>query len=407
MVTSAAGHITERVRARIQAERPLSGQLPERAVRLVDEEVRLYSEQALGGRAALISDEPALVRETLAGLTGYGALQPLLDDPGIEEIWINSPTRVFIARGGIAELTTLSLTETEVRDLVERMLQHTGRRVDLSSPFVDASLPDGSRLHVVLPGITRRHMSVNIRKFTRRIRSLNQLAEAGSLTREAAEFLRMSVLAGQNILVAGATQAGKTTLLGALLSAARPGDRIVTVEETYELDIDARDIVSMQCRQAGLDGEGEITLRRLIKEALRMRPDRIVVGEVREAESLDLLIALNSGLPGACSIHANSAEDALDKLCTLPLLAGRNIDAEFVVPTVLNCIDLVVFCELGRDGQRRVREIAVPRERVGHHLRTELLFEVRGEELVPTGALPRLVKFASAGFDPTPLLAVG
>ncbi len=407
MVTSAAEHITERVRARIRTERPLSGQLPERAERLVDEEVRLYSEQALGGRAALISDEPALIRETLADLTGYGALQPLLDDPGIEEIWINSPTRVFIARGGIAELTTLSLTETEVRDLVERMLQHTGRRVDLSSPFVDASLPDGSRLHVVLPGITRRHMSVNIRKFTRRIRSLNHLAEAGSLTREAAEFLRMSVLAGQNILVAGATQAGKTTLLGALLSAARPGDRIVTVEETYELDIDARDIVAMQCRQAGLDGEGEITLRRLIKEALRMRPDRIVVGEVREAESLDLLIALNSGLPGACSIHANSAEDALDKLCTLPLLAGRNIDAEFVVPTVLNCIDLVVFCELGRDGRRRVREIAVPRERVGHHLRTESLFAMRGEELLPTGALPRLVKFASAGFDPTPLLAVG
>jgi pilus assembly protein CpaF len=214
----------------------------------------------------------------------------------------------------------------------------------------------------------------------------------------------MAVLSGQNILVAGATQAGKTTLLGALLSAARAGERIVTVEETFELDIDARDLVAMQCRQAGLDGDGEITLRRLIKEALRMRPDRLVVGEVREAESLDLLIALNAGLPGACSIHANSASDALDKLCTLPLLAGRNIDAEFVVPTVQNCIDLVIFCELGRDGHRRVREIAVPQQRIGHQIPVAPLFAMRDGRLRPTGAHPRMVKFEASGFDPTPLL---
>jgi pilus assembly protein CpaF len=217
---------------------------------------------------------------------------------------------------------------------VERMLQSSGRRVDLSSPFVDASLPDGSRLHVVIPDVTQRHWAVNVRKFTQRIRDLQRLVALGSLTHQAAEFLRMCVLSGQNILVSGATQSGKTTMLGALLSSARPTERIVTVEETFELDLNARDRVAMQCRQPSLEGTGEITLRRLIKESLRMRPDRLVVGEVREAESLDLLIALNSGLPGMSSIHANSARDALAKLSTLPLLAGRNIDSAFVVPTV-------------------------------------------------------------------------
>ena len=181
---------------------------------------------------------------------------------------------------------------------------------------------------------------------------------------------------GQNILVSGATQSGKTTLLNALLSASRPHERIVTVRRSSSSTFRASDTVAMQCRQPSLEGTGEITLRRLIKEALRMRPDRLVVGEVREAESLDLLIALNSGLPGMCSIHANSARDALAKLCTLPLLAGRNIDSAFVVPTVASAIDIVVHCELLRTGHRRIAEIAATTGRVTgsisrneHHLR--------------------------------------
>jgi pilus assembly protein CpaF len=191
----------------------------------------------------------------------------------------------------------------------------------------------------------------------------------------------------------------------------------VTVEETFELDLTAGDVVAMQCRTPNLEGTGEISLRRLIKEALRMRPDRLVVGEVREAESLDLLIALNSGLPGMCSIHANSARDALVKLSTLPLLAGRNIDSAFVVPTVASAIDLVVHCEIVRGGQRRVAEIVAPTGRVvpGNgaeaSIEAESLF-VRSAsdlatagELAPTGVLPaRLEGFAAAGFDPGILL---
>jgi pilus assembly protein CpaF len=313
---------------------------------------------------------------------------------------------VFVARDGVAELTTVVLSDREVRELVERMLQHSGRRVDLSSPFVDASLPDGSRLHVAIPDVTRAHWAVNVRKFRRSIRSLTQLVELGSLPMQAAEFLRMSVLAGANILVSGATHTGKTTMLNALMSSARGSDRVVTVEETFELDLDVRDLVSMQCRQPNLEGAGEITLRRLIKEALRMRPDRLIVGEVREAESLDLLIALNSGLPGMCTIHANSARDALAKLCTLPLLAGRNIDSAFVVPTVASCIDLVVHLTIDRQGRRRVAEIASPTgETVGAAVAADAIFRLDGGELVATGARPaRLEKFAAAGLDPSIVL---
>ena len=357
----------------------------------------------------LLLDEQQAAREVVASLTGFGALQPFFDDDTVEEIWINGPDRVFVARNGVPELTAISLTAVQVRDLVERMLQSTGRRVDLSSPFVDASLPDGSRLHVVIPDVTHKHWAVNIRKFAKRIKELHQLVELGSLTHQASEFLRMCVLSGQNILISGATQSGKTTLLGALLTATRPGERIVTVEETFELSFTARDAVAMQCRQPSLEGTGEISLRRLIKESLRMRPDRLVVGEVREAEALDLLIALNSGLPGMCSIHANSARDALAKLSTLPLLAGRNIDTSFVVPTVAASIDVVAHCVMQKSGQRRIVEIIAPTGAATDGvIVADSIFELQDGALRPTGNSPaRSLKFHSAGFDPDIVLREG
>jgi len=412
-MSTAVALIAEQVRERVRRDGvDLGGDRHRRNHTVVDryvrEEVRRYSERALGGSLPMLLDEHQAAREIVASITGFGALQPFFDDPDIEEIWINGPSKVFIARNGVPELTSVLLTDTEVRDLVERMLQSTGRRVDLSSPFVDASLPDGSRLHVVIPDVTQRHWAVNIRKFTKRIRDLQRLVALGSLSHQAAEFLRMCVLSGQNILVSGATQSGKTTLLNALLSGARTGERIVTVEETFELDLAARDVVGMQCRQPSLEGTGEITLRRLIKEALRMRPDRLVVGEVREAESLDLLIALNSGLPGMCSIHANSARDALAKLCTLPLLAGRNIDSSFVVPTVAASVDIVVHCELTRNGQRRITEILAPSGLVtgGILVEASLIFGLQRGILTATGSYPmRTAKFDAGGFDLASILA--
>lgn len=303
-------------------------------------------------------DESTIRLEMNQHLFGFGALQNLIDDASIEEIWINSPTKVFVAVAGRSRQIDLTLEQHELESIVERMLRPTGRRLDRSSPFVDASLPDGSRLHVAIPDITRAHWSVNIRKFSKRSLGLHDLAMMGSLSFDQAEFLAAQMRDGKNILVSGATQAGKTTMLGALLSAVDPNERVISVEETFELRLPINDWVAMQTRQASLEGAGEVSLRRLIKESLRMRPTRIVVGEVREAESLDLLIALNSGLPGACTIHANSARDAVVKLCTLPLLAGANISSAFVNPTVGSCIDFVVHCEMTEDGKRRVAEIA-------------------------------------------------
>lgn len=389
-----AGGITERVRERIAAEGIDVRDERERARAIVHEEVRRAAEQGLASRRGHGFDEQAMVREVLARVTGFGALQPYLDDPEIEEIWVNAPSRVFVGRGGVAELTPTVIPEHELRDLIERMLQSSGRRIDLSSPFVDASLPDGSRLHVAIPDVVRKYPAINIRKFTRRLRDLSHLVERDSLTHDAAQFLRAMVRSGASVLVSGATHTGKTTMVNALLASVSPHERIITVEETFELDLAARDVVAMQCRQASLEGSGEITLRRLVKEALRMRPDRLVVGEVREAEALDLLIAMNSGLPSMCTIHANSARDALQKLATLPLLAGRNIDADFIVPTIAQSLDLVVHLERAKDGHRQVHSILSPSGAV--HARTieaATIFERRGAALVATGSYPPKPRF--------------
>jgi len=352
--------VAERVRERLRAERSDPTRDPEFAAQVARAEVRRHNDFALARGMAPVDDETACVREVLAAVAGFGPLQAYLDDPSVEEVWINAPDRIFVARGGVAERVPLMLTDTAVRDLVERMLQSSGRRVDLSQPFVDASLPDGSRLHVVIPDITRRHWAVNIRKFLPAYRDLGRLVAAGSIAPEAATLLRDAMIAGRSVLVSGATHAGKTTLLGALIAACPPEHRIVTVEETFELAVAAPDLVSLQGRQPSLEGTGEVTLRRLVKEALRMRPDRLVIGEVRGAEALDLLLALNTGVPGAATIHANSAREALGKLAALPLLAGRNIDASFVLPAVAASVQLVAHCERDASGARRVVEIVAP-----------------------------------------------
>lgn len=349
--------IAERVRDRLREDQADPLRHPDRAQQVAVAEVRRHNDFALARGLEFVDDEGAAVRDVLARVTGYGPLQALLDDPEIEEIWINGPGAVFAARSGRSERVPLRLSDEAVRDLVEKMLHATGRRVDLSQPFVDASLPDGSRLHVVIPDITRAHLAVNIRKFLPARRSLDDLVRAGSLPFHAAELLRDAMIEGRNVLVSGATHAGKTTMLAALIGACLPEQRIITVEETFELAVIAPDIVALQGRQPSLEGTGAVNLRRLVKEALRMRPDRLVVGEVRDAEALDLLLALHTGVPGAATIHANSADDALARLATLPLLAGRNIDAAFVQPAIASGVHLVVHCRRASGGERFVEEI--------------------------------------------------
>ncbi|MDO4254164.1 MAG: ATPase, T2SS/T4P/T4SS family [Kocuria sp.] len=395
---------TVRERVRLQGIDPVEA--PEQAAGIIDSVLQDYDQAS--ARAGLVSlvDLDAVRTEVMDAVAGFGLLQPLLDDNTVEEIWVNGPDQVFMARGGESELTGLRIDDEELRRLVERMLRRSGRRLDLSSPFVDAALPDGSRLHVVIPDVTREHWSVNIRKFIVAARRLSDLVGLGSLTPAAAFFLSAAVRAGLNILVSGATQAGKTTMLNCLCAEIDPRQRVVTVEEIFELQVPLRDVVGMQCRQANLEGTGEIALRRLVKEALRMRPDRLVVGEVREAESLDMLIALNSGLPGMCSIHANSAKDAVTKICTLPLLAGENISSNFVVPTVAASFDLVVHCRRRPDGSREVEEILALGNRVENGIiETYPVFTQVGEELTAVaGEIPARHKFELHGIATSGLL---
>jgi pilus assembly protein CpaF len=373
---------------------------------LVEAVLADYRDRAVTSRLPHIGDAEQLTRQVVDSVAGYGPLQPLLDDPSVEEIWINEPGRVFAARNGRAELTTVVLGDEQVDDLIERMLRASGRRLDLSTPFVDAALPDGSRLHVAIAPVTRRHAAVNIRKFVLSVNSLAELVQKGSMTEHAARFLEAAVACGLNILVAGGTQAGKTTMLNALCGAIPPRERVVSVEEVFELRIALPDTVSLQTRQPNLEGTGEITLRRLVKETLRMRPSRIIVGEVRQEECLDLLIALNSGLPGMCTLHANSAREALVKMCTLPLLAAENVTSAFVVPTVAASVDVVVHIGLDAAGRRRVREIVAVSGRVeGDVIASSEVFVRNGDRLVRgNGFPPHPERFAASGIDVHALL---
>jgi pilus assembly protein CpaF len=237
--------------------------------------------------------------------------------------------------------------------------------------------------------------------------SLEELVGLGTLPATAARFLEAAVVSGLNIIVAGGTQAGKTTLLNCLAAAIPARERVVTCEEVFELRVPLPDVVAMQTRQPNLEGTGEVRLRRLVKEALRMRPERIIVGEVRQEECLDLLIALNSGLPGMCTIHANSAREAITKLCTLPLLAGENVSHGFVVPTVAASVDLVVHIERDVQGHRRVSEVvAVPGRVEGDVVETAELFTTRAGRLVRAqGWPPHPERFARSGCDLAAMLA--
>lgn len=394
--------LADRVRALVRERRIDPRTDADGVRRAAADAVAEHERRSLTGAVRALDDPDQVVGRLAADLSGFGPIQPFLDDPDVEEIWINQADRVFVARGGRHELTSVMLTDAQVRELVERMLSTSGRRLDLSQPFVDAMLPGGHRLHVVLDGIARGFTAVNIRKFVAKATTLDDLVVLGTLDETAATFLRSCVLAGLNIVVSGGTQAGKTTTLNCLAGAIPGGQRLISVEEVFEIRTAHPDWVAMQTRQAGLEGTGEITLRMLVKEALRMRPNRIIVGEVRAEEALDLLLALNAGLPGMASLHANSARQALVKLCTLPLLAGENVSAGFVVPTVAASVDLVVHTAIDPAGRRAVREIVATTGRAENGIiEVEPVFVRRDGRLEPGPGRPhRREAFEAAGIDP-------
>lgn len=325
----------------------------------------------------------------------YGFVTDLLEDPAVEEIIVLGGRRTFVVRDGVKELIPHVADHDTVRRIADQLLAGTGRRLDLASPIVSAQLADGSRVHITGPPVTHHdQLTIQIRKFVVRASGLEELVDRGTLTTGAADALAAAMRNDATVIAAGAPGAGKTTLVNCLLREVPPDRRVVTCEEVFEVDAALPDMTQMQTRDDGLDGGGAITLRDLVREALRQRPDRIVVGEVRGPEALDLLLALNAGCSGLATLHANSARDALEKLVSYSVLAGQNIAIPFVRRTVSSVTDIVVH--LKRSGKNRiVTEIAhVPTQLDGEVFTIETLFRRDGERLVWTGHRPGDERFA-------------
>jgi pilus assembly protein CpaF len=324
---------------------------------LVGEVRELVAEDAgiLGAkdRAAV---EARIVRDTI----GLGPLEDLLADPAVEEVMVNGPGSVYVERAGRVEVTDVRFgDEDELRNAIERILAPLGRRIDELSPMVDARLADGSRVNVVIPPLAIDGPALSIRRFGAERPGPGKLVELGTLSVAQCKLLEAAVAGRSSVLVSGGTGSGKTTLLNALSSFIGPAERVVTIEDAAELRLQQPHVVRLESRPASVEGMGEVTVRDLLRNALRMRPDRIVIGEVRGAEALDLLTALNTGHDGALStVHANSPADALSRLETLALMAGLGLPHEAIAEQVQRGIDLVVHLERHPDGGRRVVEIA-------------------------------------------------
>lgn len=291
-------------------------------------------------------------------MKGEGFLGEVLADPLVEEVIVLGGERTFVVRNGVKKLLPEVIDTDTLRQFVDRILAGTGRRLDLASPIVSAQLEDGSRVHVTGPPVTHpARLNVQIRRFVLASSGLDRLVALGTLTQPVADLLAEAIRTDQTILVAGAPGAGKTTMVNCLLAAVPPERRVVTCEEVFEISADIPDITQMQTREAGLDGGGHITLRDLVRSSLRQRPDRIVVGEVRGPEALDLLLALNAGCSGLATLHANSAVDALEKIVGYCVLAGQNVVVDYVASALASVVDLVVFLRR-RPADRVVEEVA-------------------------------------------------
>src|SRR3954462_13600741 len=321
------------------------------------------------GRALVDAEAPALPdseRHDLAArvvrlATGLGPLEPLLADPAVDEVMVNGPAEVWVERRGLLErVGSVGFgSEVELMHSIERILAPLGRRVDEASPLCDARLPDGSRVNVVIPPLSLSGPCLTIRKFRRHGFSLDDLVAGGTLPEPLARMLAGCVRARASVLVSGGTGSGTTTTLGALSAAIPDGERIVTIEDAAELRLRQRHVVRLESRPAHIEGRGEVTIRTLVANALRMRPDRIVVGEVRGPKALDMLQALNTGHEGSLTtVHANSPADALRRLETLALMAGVGLPHAAISEQVATALDVVVHQSRAADGSRRIESVA-------------------------------------------------
>jgi pilus assembly protein CpaF len=350
LASSLRSRLIEQRRVEAAAGRTPASELPDEVHDLVEEEAALLGAEDRDAVEALI------VRDTV----GLGPLEELLADPTVEEVMVNGPGSVYVERRGRIEPAGVTFpSEEELRNAIERILAPLGRRIDELSPMVDARLADGSRVNVVIPPLAIDGPALSIRRFGASRPGPSELVELGTLTLAQCELLERAVAGRRSVLVSGGTGSGKTTLLNALSSFIAAGERVVTIEDAAELRLQQPHVVRMESRPASVEGRGEVTVRDLLRNALRMRPDRIVIGEVRGPEALDLLTALNTGHDGALStVHANSPGDALSRLETLALMAGLGLPHGAIAEQVQRGVDLVVHLERSSDGARRVTEIA-------------------------------------------------
>lgn len=390
-----------RVHRRLLAETefPVLQRMDEEALR---QRVTQLVEMELQSRNVSLTarERETLIQEVMDEVVGYGPIQPLIDDPRVTEIMVNGPDRVYVEIDGRIQLTDRKFVDDEhVMRVIDRIVSPLGRRVDESMPMVDARLPDGSRVNAIIPPLAVKGPCLTIRKFSTTPLTPERLVELGTMTEEMYLFLQGAVHARLNIIVSGGTGSGKTTTLNALSSFIPSHERIITIEDAAELRLQQEHVITLESRPPNIEGKGEITIRQLVRNSLRMRPDRIVVGEVRGAEALDMLQAMNTGHDGSMStLHSNSPRDTLSRLETMVLMAGTELPSRAIREQISSALHLIVHQSRLRDGSRKITHITEVQRMESEQIVLQDLFVFRQHgvdsdgnvvgEHVATGARP-------------------
>ncbi|MHC4415640.1 MAG: CpaF family protein [Planctomycetota bacterium] len=341
-----------------------------------------------------------MTRGDFLELPGYAPIRPLMLDPEVTEIMINGHREVFVERRGRMELSPFKFeSEQQLKSLIELIVRPSGRSVDATWPYVDCRLPDGSRVNVIIPPLSLDGPAVTIRKFTQSLKDLDDLVRIGTLSEAMAELLRAAIRARLNIIFAGATGSGKTTTLGILGATIPESERIITIEDTAELNLPQKNVIRLECRRPSVEGTGEVTSEHLFRNSLRMRPTRIVVGEIRGAEAVEMIQAISSGHEGCLAVlHASSPADAVSRLAMMVLSRGMHLPLWAVNRQIAEAIDVIIQHELLPDGTRKITHITEVAGVDDDELRLQDLFEFRHQGPNETGKVPGT--FAATGVEP-------
>ena len=348
------GKIVDKLKNAKPSEKEDDKSIEKKIEELVDQLV-----QETGNDVQLRMDRLRLKREMVDEIIGYGPINPLLQDPDVSEVMVNGPRQVYAERNGKLELTGVRFRDDDhVLNVIERIVAPIGRRIDESSPMVDARLPDGSRVNAIIPPLALSGPTLTIRKFAADPFTVEDLIQFGTLTREMADFLQACVKGRLNVIVSGGTGSGKTTTLNVVSSFIPENERIVTIEDAAEIQLRQPHVLTLESRPANIEGKGEVTIRDLVRNSLRMRPDRIVVGEVRSGEALDMLQAMNTGHDGSLTTgHANTPRDMIARLETMVLMAGMDLPVRAIREQIASAVDLIIHQSRLRDGSRRITHL--------------------------------------------------